>query len=91
MKLVNNSANPLAHGIYKLLKGTVADIPDEIAKEWLKIAGIKQYVEAADLEKAAKEAKAEANAKVKAIEDENEKLKKKIADLEKAAKAKTGK
>lgn len=91
MKLINNGINPLAHGIHKLPKGAVAEIPDEIAKEWLQIQGVKQYVEAADLEKAAKEAKAEADAKVKAIEDENAELKKKIADLEKAAKAKQSK
>lgn len=87
MKLINNGTNPLAHEIYKLPKGAVEDIPEEIAKEWLKIAGIKQYVEAADLEKAAKEAKADADAKVKAVEDENEKLK---AELE-ALKAKIAK
>lgn len=88
MKLINNSANPLVHGIYKLPKDAVADIPDEIAKEWLKIAGIKQYVEAADLEKAAKDAKAEADAKVKAVEDENKKLKAELETL-KAKIAKT--
>lgn len=80
MKLINNGTNPLAHGAYKLPKGAVAEIPDEIAKEWLKIRAIKQYVSSADLV----EATQKADAKVKAVENENEKLK---AELE-ALKAK---
>lgn len=83
MKLVNNGTNPLAHGTYKLPKGGVADIPNAIAKEWLKIRGIKQYVSSADLA----EATQKADAKVKAVENENEKLK---AELE-ALKAKVAK
>lgn len=88
MKLINNGTNPLAHGVHKLPKGGVAEIPDDIAEDWLKINGVKQYVSPADLEIAAKKAKAEADAKVKAIEDENEKLKAELEIL-KAKMAKT--
>lgn len=82
MKLINNSSNPLAHGGHKLPKGGIADIPDEIAKEWLKIRGIKQYVSGADLAEAKKEAgkeKAELLAKIEKLE----------ADLAEAKKEKT--
>lgn len=82
MKLINNGTNPLAHGVYKLPKGGVAEIPDYIAKEWLKIKGIKQYVSAADLTEATQKADAEK----KALQDEIEKLK---AELAKAKEDKT--
>lgn len=90
MKLYNKSGNGLQHGIGKkmcfLPNGGTAEIPDEIAKKWLKIKGVEKYIAPADLERAAKEAKAEAEKAQKALEDENAKLKKKLADLEKAAK-----
>lgn len=92
MKLYNKSGNGLQHGtgkeIYLLPNGKTAEIPNEIAKKWLKIPGVEKYIAPADLEKAAKEAKAEAEKAQKALEAENSELKKKIADLEKAAKAK---
>lgn len=80
MKLINNSTNPLSHGIYKLAKGAVADIPDDIAKDWLKIKGITRFVSGADLKKATDEADKEKAA----LQDEIAKLKAEIADLKKA-------
>lgn len=82
MKLINNGTNPLAHGKYKLPKGAVVEIPDEIAKDWLKIKGIKQYVSGADLAQATQKADAEK----KALQAEIEKLK---AELAKAQEDKT--
>ncbi len=82
MKLINNGTNPLAHGTYKLPKGGVAEIPNNIAKEWVKIRGVKQYVEAADLAQASQKADAEK----KALQDEIAKLKAELTDLKKAAK-----
>lgn len=79
MKLINNGTNPLSHGVHKLSKGAVADIPDDIAKEWLKIKGIKQFVSGADLKKATDEADKEKAA----LQDEIAKLKAEIADLKK--------
>lgn len=77
MKLINNGTNPLAHGDYKLPKGGVADIPDNIAKDWLKIPGIKQYVSTEDLATVTQKADTEK----KALQDEIAKLK---AELEEA-------
>ena len=76
MKLQNNGTNPLAHGGYKLPKGGVAEIPDEIAKEWLNIPGIKQFVSSADLAKVTKEA----DKKNQELEEKNAKL---LAEIEK--------
>lgn len=63
MILINNSANPLAHDKHRLFKGTKADIPDDIAKVWLKIPGVARYVDPAELEKAKVEAEEKAKAK----------------------------
>lgn len=80
MKLINKGTNPLAHGDYKLPKGGVADIPDNIAKDWLEIPGIKQYVSTEDLATVTQKADTEK----KALQDEIAKLK---AELEEAKKA----
>lgn len=62
MKLINNSENGLMHtigsNIYFLAKGAIAEIPKDVANIWLKIKGIKKYIEPKDLEKAKEEAKA---------------------------------
>lgn len=62
MKLINNSENGLMHtigsNIYFLAKGAIADIPKDVANIWLKIKGIKEYIEPKDLEKAKEEAEA---------------------------------
>lgn len=81
MKLINKGTNPLAHGDYKLPKGGVADIPDDIAQYWLEIPGIKQYVSTEDLA----EANQKADTEKKALQDEIAKLK---AELEEAKKPK---
>ena len=76
MKLYNKSTNGLQHGEHKLPVGGVADIPDEIAKKWLEFKGVEKYVTPADFEKAAKQAKAKAEAELKALKDENAELRK---------------
>lgn len=86
MLLINNGTNPLAHGAYRLPKGGKAEIPDDIAQDWLTIPGVERYIEPAELEKAVKEAEEKAKAEMKALQDENAELKAKIADLEKVAK-----
>lgn len=76
MKLYNKSQHSLQHTegakTYNLPIEGVAEIPDEIAKKWLKIAGVQEYIGKADL------AKAEKTNKV--LEAENAKL---LAEIEK--------
>ncbi len=86
MKLINNSTNPLAHGGYKLLKGEKKEVPDKIAKEWLKIPGVEEYIAPADLKKAQKEAETKAKAEKEALEKELQSARAEIADLKKAQK-----
>lgn len=82
MKLINNSKLALTHGIpsqsnkdfYKLGIGEVLEVPDEVAKLWLKFDGVKEYAEPADIKKAEDEAKAK--------EAELEEANNKIAELE---------
>lgn len=88
MKLINNTTNPLAHGGYKLPKGGKAEIPDEIAKEWLKIPGVEKFTTQEDVTKAQKQAEAkvkeekaklskeleDAKAEIKKLKAENQKL-----------------
>lgn len=81
MKLINNGTNPLSHGVHKLPKGAVADIPDDIAKDWLKIRGVKQFVSGADLTEATQKADKEKAA----LQDEITKLKAELADLKKVS------
>ena len=78
MKLINNGRNPLSHEGFKLARGAVADVPEHIAKIWLEFPGVKKYIEPAEAEKAAKEAKAREAELLK----ENEALKAKLAELE---------
>ena len=63
MKLINKTKNTLQHGEEFLRVGEIKDIPEAIAKIWLKLDGIEEYVEPADLAK---------------LEKENEKLKKQL-------------
>lgn len=81
MKLINNSENGLMHtlgsNVYFLAKGAIAEIPKDVANIWLKIKGIKEYIEPKDLTKAKEE--------TEALKEEVKKLK---ADI---AKAKTAK
>lgn len=88
MKLYNKSGNGLQHVLvengkmntYTLPNAGTADIPEEIAEKWLKINGVEKYIAPADLEKAAKKAKAEADAEKKALQEENARL---LAEIEK--------
>lgn len=71
--------NTLQHGEHFLRVNAVEDIPEDIAKIWLKINGVEEYVEPADLAK---------------LEKENEKLKKQLEAAKtatKTTKAKTTK
>lgn len=87
MKLINNSENGLMHSLagkmYFLAKGATADIPQDIAKIWLRIKGIKEYIEPKDLEKAKVEAEA--------LKEEVKKLKEDIAKAKNPAKKSTKK
>lgn len=82
MKLINNSENGLMHTlgdkVYFLAKGATSEIPQDIAKIWLTIKGIKEYIEPKDLEKAKDEAKA--------LKEEVKKLKEDIAKAKKTTK-----
>lgn len=80
MKLQNKTKNDLQHSslddkmhleVVELKAGSIKDIPEKIAKVWLKIKGIVEYIEPAI-------AKAKENALLKEIEElkkENNKLK----------------
>ena len=78
MKLINNSENGLMHtigsNIYFLAKGAIVDIPKDVANIWLKIKGIKEYIEPKDLEKAKEEAEA-LKAEVKKLKADIKKVK----------------
>lgn len=82
MKLINKTSNNLSHlegdKYYFLAVGKIEDVPEEIAKIWLKINGVEKYVSPADLERAKKEAEEKAKAEKKALEEENAKLKKQL-------------
>ncbi|DAB09776.1 TPA: hypothetical protein CPT95_03585 [Candidatus Gastranaerophilales bacterium HUM_15] len=88
MKLHNRCGNNLSHVIvekgknitYFIANGDFGEVPKKVAEIWLKIPGVTEYVEPADLEKA----EAEAKAKQEAMEKENAELKKKLEALEKA-------
>lgn len=81
MILINNGTNPFSCNGFILPKGKRMEVPEEIAKEFLKIDGVEKYIAPEELEKAAKTAKAEADAKVKALEAENDKLKAELEEL----------
>lgn len=97
MKLENTSRLTLSHGEFVFSPGAVSEIPDKIAKIWLKIDGIKQYVNpeevkanetkaAQELEKALKTIEA-LKSEIEELKDQNYKLEKKLAT--KASKSKT--
>lgn len=94
MKLINKTSNNLSHlegdKYYFLAVGKIDDVPEEIAKIWLKINGVEKYVSPADLERAKKEAEEKAKAEKKALEEENAKLKKQL-EATKEDKPKTAK
>lgn len=87
MKLINNSENSLMHTlgstVYFLAQGGIAEIPKDVANIWLKIKGIKEYIEPKDLTKAKEEAEA--------LKEEVKKLKADIAKAKSKAKKTTKK
>lgn len=70
MKLINNSKNAMMHQIGKdflvLEVGKVLEVPEDVAKIWLKYPGIQPYATPEDIEEAKKQAVKEALAKEKA-------------------------
>ena len=93
MKLHNRCGNGLSHILqvkegekvknvtYFIANGDFGEVPEEVAKIWLNIPGVSEYVEPEDLKKA----EAEAKEKQAALEKENEELKKQIQELKDAA------
>lgn len=93
MKLHNRCGNGLSHILqvkegekvknvtYFIANGDFGEVPEEVAKIWLNIPGVSEYVEPEDLKKA----EAEAKEKQAALEKENEDLKKQIEELKDAA------
>ena len=69
---------------YTLVHDEAKEIPQEVANIWLKIDGVKEYVEPADVEKIKKEAEAKAKAEREALEKENAALKVELEKLKKA-------
>lgn len=59
MKLYNKCGNGLSHTVYEkntpkfyfLANDTIGEIPDEIAKIWLKFKGVTEYVSPEDMAK----------------------------------------
>lgn len=55
MKIFNKTGNGLSHSldgkIYYLANDTIGEIPDEIAKIWLKFKGVTEYVSPEDMAK----------------------------------------
>lgn len=55
MKVFNKSGNGLSHSlngkIYYLANDTIGEIDDAVAKVWLKVTGVTEYVAPEDLEK----------------------------------------
>lgn len=92
MKLHNRCGNGLSHILqekegdkvknvtYFIANGDFGEVPEAVAKIWLNIPGVTEYVEPEDLKKA----EAEAKEKQAALEKENAELKKKLEALEKA-------
>lgn len=91
MKLYNKSNRIYQHSylndkkkvvILNLYPKQSADIPEDIAKLWLKSGEVVEYVDPAE----AKKAEAEAAEKQAQLEDENAELKAEIKKLKEAAK-----
>ena len=81
MKLENTSKLTLSHNDLVFGAGAIADIPDEIAKIWLKIDGVKQYVDPVKVKEEEERAAAllvKANAKIAQLEKEVKELKAKL-------------
>lgn len=75
MKIINNSENALCHGLpsptnkgfYRVEVGKVLDVPENVAKLWLKIKGVEEYAAPDEVKKAEEKIK-ELEAKVKELE-----------------------
>lgn len=76
--LQNNTKGMLIHQGIKFAAGAIQDIPAEIAKIWLNIDGVVEYV---DPEKN-KVKEAQAQAKIEKLEAENKELKERVKKLE---------
>lgn len=92
MKIYNKSGNGLSHSldgkIFMLANDTIGDIPEAIAKVWLKINGVTEYVAPEDLAKL----KAENEAlKAKVKEEKEEAKEEKAKPAKKTAKKTTKK
>ena len=94
MKIINNSENAICHGIptpekkgfYRVEVGGIIDVPEDIAKLWLKIKGVEEYAKPEDVKKAEEE-NADLKAKIKELEEKlKEKQPKKTAAKKPAAK-----
>lgn len=81
MKIKNNSENAICHGcplqknFYRVEVGKVLEVPDEVAKLWLKIKGVEEYAAPSDVKKAEEKVK-ELEAKIKELEAPKKKAKK---------------
>ena len=81
MKIKNNSENALCHGLplqknfYRVEVGKIIDVPEEVAKLWLKIKGVEEYAAPSDVKKAEQKVK-ELEAKIKELEKPKKAVKK---------------
>lgn len=84
MKIQNNTKTTYIHGDLKLLpNGEITEVKDEkIAKVWLSIDGIIEYIAPADV----KAEKAALEAEIKKLKAENAELKKEAPKAEKTTK-----
>lgn len=57
MRLFNNTDNNLMHDTCLLKVGETKEVPDNIAKKWLKFEGVEEVITKDDLKKAVEEAK----------------------------------
>lgn len=93
MKIINNSENALCHGLpsqtnkdfYRVEVGKVLDVPEHIAKLWLKIKGVEEYAAPEEVKKAEEKVK-ELEAKLKKLEAKPEKTAVKKATAKKTTK-----
>lgn len=83
MKIKNNSENAICHGcplqknsFYRVEVGKVIDVPESVAKLWLKIKGVEEYAAPSDVKKAEEKVK-ELEAKLKELETSKKPLTKK--------------
>lgn len=82
MRVYNKSKRMYEHGEYKLAPGSDIKVPDEVAEIWLATGDIVEYVDPTE----AKKAEAKATENLKALEDENAKLRAEIEKLKAEAK-----